>query len=92
MPIVNSNNTKTLQNIVISILFVENPLVLIYFNQDPMASLTCQQNSKKAVDYEIVGIQNTYCFLDDNIILSTGSESDHVIYVTKCLKKLDEDN
>ena len=47
---------------------------------------------QKAMDYTLVGLQNTYCFLDDIISVSTGSDSDHLSYVTKCLKKLDEDN
>ena len=47
---------------------------------------------QKTVDYTLLGLQNTYCFLDDIIIVSTESESDHLAYVTKCLKKLDEDN
>ena len=45
-----------------------------------------------AIDYTLVGLQKTYCFLDGTIIVSTGSESDHLIYVTKYLIKLDEDN
>ena len=47
---------------------------------------------QKAVDYSLVKLQNTYCFLDDIIIFSTSTETDHLAYVTKCLKKLDEDN
>ena len=31
-------------------------------------------------------------FLDDINIVSTGSEADHLAYVTKYLKKLDDDN
>ena len=46
---------------------------------------------QKAMDYTLVDLQNTYCFLGDIIIVSIGSESDHLSYVTKCLKKLDED-
>ena len=46
---------------------------------------------QKAMDYSFVGLQNTYCFLGDIINVSTGSESDHISYVNKCLKKLDED-
>ena len=44
------------------------------------------------MDYTLVSLQNTYCFLDDILIVSTGTETDHLAYVTKCLKKLDEDN
>ena len=47
---------------------------------------------RKAMAYKIVGLQKTYCFLDDIIIDSKVSESDHLSYVTKCLKKLDEAN
>ena len=47
---------------------------------------------QKAMDFTLVGLQNIYCFLDDIIIVSTGTEKDHLAYVTKCLKKLDEDN
>ena len=47
---------------------------------------------QKAMDYTLVGLQNTYCFPDNKIIVSTGSESDHLSYVTKFVKKLDEDN
>ena len=47
---------------------------------------------QNAMDYTPVGLQNIYCFFDDIIIGSTGSESDHLSYVTRCLKKLDEDN
>ena len=46
---------------------------------------------QKAMDYTFVGLQNTYRFLDDIIIVSTGTETDHLAYVTKCLKKIDED-
>ena len=42
---------------------------------------------QKAMDYKLIGHQYTYCFLDDIIIVSTGSESDHTNYVIKCHKK-----
>ena len=47
---------------------------------------------QKAADYTLVGHQNTYCFLDDIIIAGAKSESDHINYVIRCLKNLDEDN
>ena len=47
---------------------------------------------QKAMDYTLIGLQNTYCFLDDIIIVSTGTEADHLAYIYKCLKKLDDDN
>ena len=47
---------------------------------------------QKAMDYTLIGFQSTYCFLEDIIIVSTESESAHFNYVTKYLKKLDDDN
>ena len=47
---------------------------------------------QKAIDYILVGLQNTHCFLDDIIIVSNGSESANINYVIKCLKKLDGEN
>ena len=46
----------------------------------------------RAMDYTLVGPQNTYCFLDDSIIVNTGSDFDQLRYVIKCLKKLNYDN
>ena len=45
----------------------------------------------KAMDYTLIGLQKIYCFLDDIILVGTGSETDHLAYVTKFPKKLDED-
>ena len=47
---------------------------------------------QKAKGYTLISLQNTYYFLDDIVIVSTGTETDHLAYVTKCLKKLDEHN
>ena len=47
---------------------------------------------QKVMDYTLVGLQNTYCFLDGIIVVSRGSKEDHLKLVYKCLKKLDEDN
>ena len=47
---------------------------------------------QKAMDYTLIGLKNSYCFLDDIIIVSTGTEADHMACVIKCLKKLDEGN
>ena len=33
---------------------------------------------QKAMDYTLRGLQNTYCFLDDIKIVSTGTETDHL--------------
>ena len=45
-----------------------------------------------AMDYTLIGLKNTFCFLDDILILSKGSEEDHFQIVLDCLKKLDADN
>ena len=42
---------------------------------------------QKALDYALIGLKNTFCFLDDILILSKGSEKDHIKFVTNCLKK-----
>ena len=47
---------------------------------------------QKVMDYTLVGLKNTHCFLDDIIIVSRGSKEDHLNLVYKCLKKLDDDN
>ena len=31
----------------------------------------------KAMDYTLIGLQNTYCFLDDILIVSKGSLNEH---------------
>ena len=47
---------------------------------------------QKAMDYTLIGLKNTFCFLDDILIVSKGSEEDHFQLVLDCLKKLDADN
>ena len=47
---------------------------------------------QKVMDYTLVGLQNTYCFLDDIIVVSRGSKEEHFKLVYRCLEKLDEDN
>ena len=47
---------------------------------------------QKVMDYTLVGLQNTHCFLDDFIIVSRGSKEEHLKLVYKCLKNMDEDN
>ena len=44
------------------------------------------------MDYTLIGVQNTYCFLDDILIVSKGSLTEHKIYVMKCLQRLDDKN
>ena len=47
-----------------------------------------QAEFQKYMDYTLVGLQNTLCFLDDIITVGTGSESDHLSYVTKIETKI----
>ena len=47
---------------------------------------------QKAMDYPLVGLNNTYCFLDDIIVVSKGIKESHMKYVYKCFKNLDADN
>ena len=47
---------------------------------------------QKAMDYTLIGLKNAFCFLDDILIVSKGSEDDHFQLVLDCLKKLDADN
>ena len=47
---------------------------------------------QKVMDYSLVGLQNTHCFLNDIIVVSRGSKEEHLKLVYRCLKKLDEDN
>ena len=43
------------------------------------------------MDYTLNGLKNTYCFLDDILIVSKGSEGEHKYYVLNCLNWLDEE-
>ena len=47
---------------------------------------------QKTMDYTLIGLQNTYCFVDDILIASKGSEAELKKYVLKCLKRLDDEN
>ena len=47
---------------------------------------------QKAMDYTLVGLSNTYCFLDDIIVFSKGTQETHLKYVYNCLQKLEADN
>ena len=46
---------------------------------------------QKAMDYTLIGLKNTYCFLDDILIVSKGSEPEHIQHVLNCLKRLDDE-
>ena len=39
-----------------------------------------------------MGLKNTYCFLEDILIVSKGSLEEHKSYVMNCLKRLDDKN
>ena len=47
---------------------------------------------QNVMDYTLVGLDNTHCFLDGIIIVSGGSKEDHLKLLYKCLKNMDEDN
>ena len=42
---------------------------------------------QKAMDYTLVGLTNTFCFLDDILIISKGNNESDIQYVYKCLQK-----
>ena len=47
---------------------------------------------KKTMEYTLIGLKNTYCFLDDNLIVGKRSEEDHNKYALNRLKRLDDEN
>ena len=47
---------------------------------------------QKAIDCTLAGLNNTFCFLDDILIVSRGRIEDHLDLVRKCLIKLDQEN
>ena len=47
---------------------------------------------QKVLDYTIVELQKTHCFLDDIIVVCRSSKEEHLNLVYRRLKKLDEDN
>ena len=47
---------------------------------------------QKAMDYALIGLKNTYCSLDDIIIVGKRSEEDHTHYVLNCFKRLNDKN
>ena len=47
---------------------------------------------QKAMDYTLVGLSHTYCFLDDIIVVSKGTQESHLKYVYNCLQKLEADS
>ena len=47
---------------------------------------------QKAMDYTLVELDYTRCFICDIIVVSRGSTEDHLKIVYKCLDKLDGEN
>ena len=47
---------------------------------------------QKAMDYTLIGFKNTYCFLDNILSVSKGSDEDQFQLVLDCLKKLNASN
>ena len=46
---------------------------------------------QKAMDYALIGLENTFCFLDDILIVSKGSDEDHFKLLTIFLRKHEAD-
>ena len=47
---------------------------------------------QKAIDCTLAGLTNTFCFLNDILILNRGRFEQHLDLVRKCLIKLDQEN
>ena len=47
---------------------------------------------QKAIDCTLARLDNTFCFLDDTLIVSRGGIEKHLDLVRKCLIKLDQEN
>ena len=47
---------------------------------------------QKAIDCTLAGLNNTFCFLDDILIVSRGGIEQHLDLNGKCLMKLDQEN
>ena len=47
---------------------------------------------QKAIECTLVGLENTFCFLDDILIVRRGGIEKHLDLVRKCLIKLDQEN
>ena len=47
---------------------------------------------QKAIDYTLVDLTDTYCFLDDIIVVNKDNKESHLKYVYKFLQKIDADN
>ena len=49
-----------------------------------------QVNFEKAIATTVIRITNSYCFLDDILIVSSGTLAEHLDLVRKCVQKLDD--
>ena len=47
---------------------------------------------QKAIQTTLIGVANTYFFLDDILIVSKGGFEEHKSLVRECLKKIDGQN
>ena len=47
---------------------------------------------QKAMDYTLIGLKNTKCFLDEILVVSKGTLEEHKRYVVSCLRRLDGEN
>ena len=47
---------------------------------------------QKAMDYTLIGLKTTHCFLKCILIASKGSEVEHKHYILNCLRRLDDKN
>ena len=49
-----------------------------------------QVKFEKTIETTVIHITNTYCFLDDILIVSSGTLAEHLDLVKKCVNKLDD--
>ena len=64
-----------------------------YRFQTRFYALTCMPAEfQKAMDYTLIGLKNTYFFLDDILVVSKGSLEEPKCYVMSCLRRLDDEN
>ena len=50
-----------------------------------------QAEFQKAIDCTLIGLKNTFAFLDDILIALRGTKEDHLTFVYKCLKRVYEE-
>ena len=47
---------------------------------------------QKAIDFTLTGLTNSFCFLDDILIVIRGRIEHHLDLLRKCLIKIDQEN